>query len=347
MRSIRTMALVLCALIAGWPVVSAQTNGVAAKRPIFGGACPACPWGAMADVVKAAMKPYGIDVQVCYSCAGGPRSVRLVSEGSNATPPQNVTPATLPTPEGKLDFGATSAELLRYAYLGIHDFARDKEGPRRHLRLIANMQTPNYFMIGVNAKSDITDLKQIGERRLPVKLIARGGIDEPINAAVLRYYGLSDEKIKAMGGTTAGNYARGSDVDVVIGWAALVGAPEYALWYDAAQQHDFKYLELPPELRATLAKEFYLTEHEAPIALLRGVTRRIPTIARDGTVVYSRTDLPDAFAYAVAKALDEQQAQFHWSHMPFSYNPQTVWKLGEVPLHPGAAKYYKERGYMK
>src|SRR5262249_20078808 len=160
------MVLVVAALAAAWSSPSAQTNGVAAKRPVFGGACPACPWGAMADVVKAAMKPYGIDVQVCYYCAGGPRSVRLVSEGSNATPPQNVTATTLPTPEGKLDFGATSAELLHYAYLGIHDFAKDKEGARRHLRLIANIQTPNYFMVGVNSKLDITDLKQIGERHL-------------------------------------------------------------------------------------------------------------------------------------------------------------------------------------
>ena len=150
-----------------------------------------------------------------------------------------------------------------------------------------------------------------------------------------------------MGGTTAGNYTRGSEVDVVIGWAALVGAPEYALWYDAPQQHDFKYLELPADLRAQAGQGVLPAEHEAPIALLRGVTRRIPTIARDGTVVYCRADLPDDFAYAVAKALDEQQALFHWSHMPFSYNPQTVWKLWDVPLHPGAARYYKERGYMK
>jgi TRAP-type uncharacterized transport system substrate-binding protein len=24
-----------------------------------------------------------------------------------------------------------------------------------------------------------------------------------------------------------------------------------------------------------------------------------------------------------------------------------VWKTLDVPLHPGAARYYKERGYMK
>ena len=39
------------------------TLGIAHKRPVFGGACKSCPWGAMADVVKAALKPYGYDVQ--------------------------------------------------------------------------------------------------------------------------------------------------------------------------------------------------------------------------------------------------------------------------------------------
>ena len=30
----------------------------------------------------------------------------------------------------------------------------------------------------------------------------------------------------------------------------------------------------------------------------------------------------------------------------FSYNIHAVWKAYGVPLHPGAARYYKERGYM-
>jgi TRAP transporter TAXI family solute receptor len=347
MRLMRAVTAILMVLAGGGVYLTAQTNGIAVKRPVFGGACPACPWGAMADVVREAMKPDGWDVQICYSCAGGPRAARLVADGSQATPPANPTSGSLPTPQGKLDFGATGAELLQFAYLGIHDFAKDPQGPRKQLRLIANIQTPSYFMVAVDAKSGITDLRQIAERKMPVKLLARGGVNEPINVAVLSYYGLSEEKITSFGGTAGSSYTRGSDVDVVIGWAALVGAPEYAVWYDSAQQHDFTYLELPADLRAKLAREFLLTEHEAPIALLRGVTRRIPTVARDGTVVYGRADMPDDFAYAVAKALDVRQGLFHWSHMAFSYNPQTVWTLGDVPLHPGAARYYKERGYMK
>ena len=326
--------------------VDAQSNGIAAKRPIFGASCPTCPWGVMGDAVKEALKPAGQDVQICYSCGGPARSVRLVADGANATPPANPGPDARPTPEGKLDFGATGAELLRYAYLGIHDFAQDKEGPRKQLRLLANIQTPTYYMIAVDAKSGITDLRQIAEKKLAVKLVARGGIAEGINVAFLKYYGLSDEKIKSFGGTTSGSYARGSDVDVVIGWAALFNAPEYAVWYDAPQQHDLKYLEMPADLRAALVKEFYLQEHAAPLGLLRGVDRSITTIARNGTVVYGRADLPDAFAYTVARALDEHKDVLQWGIMPFSYDAKTVWKLGEVPLHPGAEKYYRERGYL-
>ena len=301
----------------------------------------------MADAVKAAMKPYGYDVQICYYCAGGPRAARLVGGGSDVPVPEKVTSETLPTPSGKLDFGATGTELLQYAYLGIHEFAPDKEGPRRHLRLLANIQIPSYFMVAVNARSKIVDLRQIAEKRLAVKLIARGGIDDPINQAFLDYYGLSEAKIKEFGGTATSRYARGSEVDVIIGWAALNGSPEHAVWYDAPQQHDFTYLDLPDDLRTKLAKDFFVEAGAAPIALLRGVTRRLQTVAREGTAVYGRADMPDDFAYTVAKALDEQKGVLRWSHMPFSYNEKTVWKLGSVPLHPGAARYYKERGYIR
>jgi len=55
----------------------AQEYGIAAKRPVIAGACKTCPWGALAEIVKAAMAPYGYDVQICYNCATseGPREV--------------------------------------------------------------------------------------------------------------------------------------------------------------------------------------------------------------------------------------------------------------------------------
>lgn len=343
-RSLLPVLLVLTlGILFASPRAVGQTAGT--KRLIFGGSCPTCPWGVMGDALKEALQPYGYDLLVCYSCGGPARSVRLVADGAEATPPQNPAPGAPPTPVGKIDLGATGAELLRYAYLGLHDFAKDKEGPRKNLRLIANIQMPTYYMIAVDAKSNITDLRQIVERKLPVKIVARGGFEEGINAAVLAYYGLTPERVSSFGGTLASSYVRGAAVDVVIGWAALVNAPEYAVWYDAPQQHDLIYLDMPAELRARLAKDFFVEEHAAPQGLLRGVDRRIPTVARNGTVVYARADLADNVAHDVARALDERKTVLQWSIMPFSYDAKTVGSLGPVPLHPGAEKYYRGKGY--
>jgi len=183
-------------------------------------------------------------------------------------------------------------------------------------------------------------------KRLPVKILAPSGFGEQLLATVLDYYGLTAEGVKSFGGTMTGSYTRGAPVDVILGFAALVNAPEYAYWYDLSQRYDLKYLELPKDLRAKLVKEFYLQDRNVPLGLLRGVERRIPTVARTGTVVYGRTDMPDEFAYTLAKALDEQQDLFQWSHMRFSYNWRTVGKAFDVPLHPGAARYYREKGYI-
>ena len=84
-----------------------------------------------------------------------------------------------------------------------------------------------------------------------------------------------------------------------------------------------------------------------PLGLFRGVNKPVPTLSPMGTVVYGRTDMPDDFAYTLAKALDEHQDLLAWTHMNWSYNHHNVWKAFDVPLHPGAARYYKEAGYMK
>jgi TRAP-type uncharacterized transport system substrate-binding protein len=57
--------------------------------------------------------------------------------------------------------------------------------------------------------------------------------------------------------------------------------------------------------------------------------------------------MPDQFAYDVAKAMDERKRLLIFSILPFSYNPDAMWQARGVPVHPGAEKYYREKGYMK
>ena len=134
----------IVALLAATTFAGGQT-GIPEKKPVFGGACRLCPWGAMAEVVQAAMKPYGYDVQICYNCNAAD-APRIVSEARTPPPyrpdpavPEILAPRNAPG-LGAIDFGAVAIQFLRNAYRGTGPYANDK--PRTNLRLIAEHPGP-------------------------------------------------------------------------------------------------------------------------------------------------------------------------------------------------------------
>ena len=330
-----------------------QSYGIQAKRPVIAGACKTCPWVALAEIVKTAMAPYGYDVQICYNCATseGPREVAGalkpgdIQRAYTAFPfiPRDQMP---PPPDAPVDFGATSVQNLWWAYSGTHAYSHDKEGPRRNLRLLAAIQAPNYLMAAAKAELGISDLSQVKQKKWPVRILTDAN---EVSTAVMAYYGLTRDVVEAAGGKILRGAvpAERSDFDVIIHGGSLGNAPEFNVWYEVSQKLDLRFVTLPRDLLAKIAKENDMEFHDIPIGLLRGIDRPIPTIARSGHVVFGRADMPDAFAYAVAKAMDEQQQLLQWTHLNYSYNIHTVWKAFDVPLHPGAARYYRERRYMQ
>ena len=338
----------IAALLAAASLTAGET-GIEQKKPVFGGACEICPWGAMAELVKAILKPYGYDVQICYNCNGGD-APRIVSE-ARTPPPYKPDPAVSEAlaPRnapglGAVDFGAVAIQFLRNAYRGTGMYAREK--PRTNLCLIANIQDPSYMLVAAKAETGITNLSQLRQKRWPVRILTAGiGGD---STRILSHFGLSRQTIEAAGGRIGNSPEDREKFDVVIGGGGVMTtAPEWRIWTEISQKFDLNFIPLPDDLLAELAREGEQELGMIPPGLYRGVERPIPTVVRTGTVVYCRTDTPEEFAYLVAKAMDEQQALLQWSHLNFSYNVHTVWMGYEVPLHPGAARYYKEKGYMR
>ena len=76
-----------------------------------------------------------------------------------------------------------------------------------------------------------------------------------------------------------------------------------------------------------------------------------PTRGADlGTHIIAHKDLPDNIAYLVTKLIVENKDKLVARHQAWSdFNPDEAWKPenNAVPLHPGAAKYYRERGWLK
>jgi hypothetical protein len=135
--------------------------------------------------------------------------------------------------------------------------------------------------------------------------------------------------------------------DVFIGTGLLANTPEQRSWYEASQLNDLVFLDMEEPLLARLAQEPGYERATLPLAILRGLDRPIPTVMRPNHFIYVRDDAPDSFAYAVAKALDEHRQLFQVQLEPWYYDPETVAISKVIPLHPGALKYYRERGFVK
>ena len=314
------------------------------KRPVMAGACESgCPWGELGEFVRKSMEPFGYSVILCRNCnrSYGPR---LVSTHDYPPPLDeiNLQDGTNVRINARVDFGVTSSAMLSSAYKG----STNKE-PFHNLRLIAKIEDPYYFLVAIRKESGIKDFSTIKQQHFPVRIL---GVDANL-MTIMKYYGITVDDIQAWGGKTrvTRDEALKGNFDIVAGFMASPALnPESAYWTTLSQKFDLYFMEFPDDLLKTIAQQNEDAEIiEAHYGLLRGLTRRINTLGRSGESVFARDDTPEQAAYDLAKAIDENHGALKWYIRIYTYDPKTVWQNFGVPLHPGAAKYYKEAGYIK
>jgi TRAP-type uncharacterized transport system substrate-binding protein len=328
--------------------VDVGPTGIEIKRPVFAGACKACPWGVLAAITQAALKPDGYDVKICWVCWSnfGPREMAdktrpVIPPGAGENPSYVEAP-----PDAIPDISATSEMNLIDAWNGEGVYANDHK-QRRKYRIIALVHQPNFLMIAANKKSGITDLSQVKNRAQPT-WVASTSRDSVVNA-VLTFYGISEQSLKAKGGgfLTASDRVKRAAADLFIGGVVLANTPEQRMWYEVSQLDDLTFFHLPEPLLAKLEGQRGYVRATAPIAFLRGVDGPVPTLMRSVHVIYVRDEAPDSFTYTVARALDEHQELFRLYGDPWYYDIRTVAASKVIPMAPGALRYYKEKGYIK
>jgi TRAP-type uncharacterized transport system substrate-binding protein len=322
-------------------------TGYATKRLVLASACvEACPWGELGDFLRDAMKKDGYEIILCRNCnrAEGPRIV-----GRASFPPplveDDLRHGTTQRVKAKIDFGITELGMMAWAYRG--EFLYAKDGPYRNLRLIARIEDPTYLLVAVKPELGITSLHEIRERKLPVRIITDF---QPTAMPVLDYYGLTKEALESWGGALVPtrDVSGQTPFDVVVSsLASPANNPESAFWTTLTVHHKLRFLDLPDDLLNRLVKETGMVRAIARWGFLRGVDRSIATVGRSGEVIFARDDMPDEIAYAVARAVDRERGELKWYVRPYSFEPRTVADGAGVPLHPGAARYYREMKYIE
>lgn len=91
-------------------------------------------------------------------------------------------------------------------------------------------------------------------------------------------------------------------------------------------------------LRATAMPEWFKGQ--------KGPTKSVDL----GTHIIAHKDVPENIAYIVTKTIVENKDKLVERHQAWGdFKPEEAWKPenNAIPLHPGAVKYYRERGWLK
>jgi TRAP-type uncharacterized transport system substrate-binding protein len=229
------------------------------------------------------------------------------------------------------------------------------------LRTIAVFPSWDVMGFAVHESTGVTALEQIKKDRVPLKLStgpagAREMIESPVTFMVhsaLKAAGFTVAELRKWGGKVQ-EVSRPSHPDrragIENGTINAVFDEGIKSWGQTALDHGFRYLPIEGAVLRRLKAMGY-RPGVVPKTYFKGMKENIPTIDFSGWPMVVRADMPNDVAYALCEALEIRRKVIPTDN----FKPLRISQLCandaegpfDVPLHPGAKRFYRERGYLK
>jgi hypothetical protein len=218
--------------------------------------------------------------------------------------------------------------------------------------LVGGLDT--YYLVAVaTRKLGIGSVRDIRERKLPVRVYTQpvGALGEFAGRQLLRAAGLSYADIKAWGGSTQHvgyniiiDAFKDGRADVLF----AVVTPKHPSVSEIASSVDVEFLGLDADTARALLPLGYAPATMPPDTF-KNQAKPVSTVGFP-TVLITNKDLPEPIAYTVTKTIVENKDALVRGHAGLAeFDPRTAWQPDKVgiPLHPGAERAYREKGWMK
>ncbi len=265
---------------------------------------------------------------------------------------------------GELDLGwVFPAVRANWAQEGKRSWAGK---PLTNLRSVARFPRIDRQLFALAPWCPVKDLGQIGKEKRAVRLGLRADEFYEHEHAILRQYGYTLADIDAWGGrwwhvgvglTALDEEIKNRDVDLVIGHASTEG-----VWQTVAA-NGFHFIGLEEGVMAGLEREGY-SRNIIPVGFLPCIQEPLLTIDLSDNLLITRVEVDDNIIYTIAKSIDRNRKRVEEASVSVSYTynqlmplpfltysstlTQAITKQWEtkIPLHPGAARYYRDAGHL-
>jgi TRAP transporter TAXI family solute receptor len=222
----------------------------------------------------------------------------------------------------------------------------------KELRLLAAGFDTYWYAFAVREATGITSFKEIKEKHYPLRLVIlpKGSSGEWDTIKIFKAYGMDlYADLKAWGGKVT-NTSFPTAVEMMKdGLADAFGqlcTPGHPSWTQLATMAKIRFLPIDKEVRDQLIKEYGFRRGVIPAGTFNGVTKDVPVLGF-ATNLITTDKLPEEVAYKITKAICEHKQDLVAAYKAAKvFDPKTAWEEADIPLDPGAARYYKEAGYM-
>ncbi len=266
--------------------------------------------------------------------------------------------------EGLAQFTVTTPAATAYmAYQGTGLFKKSYS----HLRGLFKLPQRDPITWAVRADLGIGTTEEWIQKKVPLK-VASGFQDSEraigfLFAEFLKASGTSLADLESWGGELLPTDNAGPGVemvaegkaDAIFHEAAVVGSPA---WKQLNAKIPMRVLSIPENVIAKLELYgFHKFEAVLPKGKYPGVLEDVTTIDYSDWIVIADAGVPEDIAYKLTKIGVERKSEFE-SQYPdmapagskelgqYVADPRQMWRDLGLPLHPGAERYFKEKGLM-
>jgi TRAP transporter TAXI family solute receptor len=273
--------------------------------------------GAMAKIWNSKIKDMNVTAQT--SGASG-ENVRLVNKK-------------------EVELALVQSDTLDFAFNATEGF---KE-PLKAMSTIAVLY-PEIIQLVVAASGPVKSFTDLKGKKVGVG--APGSGTEANFRQIMDAYGMKKEDVTAqyLSFAESAEAYKDKHIDAFI---VTAGIPNAGIM-DVSTQNAIRILDIPASVSAKLVLKYpFLAAVKIPANTYKGQTAEVSTVAVNAVLI-AGSSLSNDMVYNLTKALFDNQAELASAHakgkeLSMKYAVSGV----SIPFHPGAVKYYKEKGLMK
>jgi len=232
--------------------------------------------------------------------------------------------------------------------------------------LIITQAEASELYLAVRADLGVTSFEDLIKKKIPLKMATVPDNSRALGflyPEFLKAYGTSIEEVKSWGGGVVGADLGGQAIDKIISGEANAlfhegDVPIAPNWKTLNDKIPMRVLSIRPEVMEKLQQfGFMKADYQLEQGKYPGVTEDVSTLDYSDWIVIADSSVPDEIAYQMAMIGVERKDAFESQYpgmLPqgskelgqYLADPKEMWKNLGVPLHPGAAKYFREKGLM-